>query len=210
MYICVQKIAAVHEKAHFWPFLVEISLNFGKALKFRWNKYLERDKHCKLVRICTICMTINFCMTTPPVQNNSSAHSNTIGRFSVICTKCYKALQTKQQKCFEVLFCCCRTFPALIVINQAHFCLFVQRALWHFVQITENLPMILLTGAAIILNRWGGHTKVVCYANYAKCDVLAALIPFQVFILSAVQRFSKTEWYFYKKKPKMCFFVYRC
>ena len=27
------KIAAVHEKAHFWLFLVEISLHFGKALK---------------------------------------------------------------------------------------------------------------------------------------------------------------------------------
>ena len=48
-------------------------------------------------------------------------------------------------------------------------------------------------GAAIILNRGGGHTKVDCYANYANCDVLAVLIPFQIFILSAVQSFSKTE-----------------
>ena len=29
-------------------------------------------------------------------------------------------------------------------------------------------------------------------------------------IPSAVQSFSKTEWYFYKKKLKMCFFTYRC
>ena len=43
-------------------------------------------------------MTINFCMTTPPVQNNSGAHSNTIARFWVICTKCHEILQTKRQK----------------------------------------------------------------------------------------------------------------
>ena len=46
--------------------------------------------------------------------------------------------------CLEVLFCCCRTFLGLIVINQAHFCLFVWRASWHFVQITQNLPIVLL------------------------------------------------------------------
>ena len=48
------------------------------------------------------------------------------------------------------------------------------------------------------------------FKNYANCDMLSVLIPFQIFILSAVQSFSKTEWYFYKKKPKMCFFVYCC
>ena len=64
--------------------------------------------------------------------------------------------------------------------------------------------------AAIILNRGGYHTKVDCHANYANCDMLAVLISFQIFVLSAVQSFSKTEWYFYKKKPKMCFFIYRC
>ena len=48
-------------------------------------------------------------------------------------------------------------------------------------------------GAAIILNRGGGHAKVYCYANYVNCDALAVLIPFQVFILSAVKGFSKTE-----------------
>ena len=40
--------------------------------------------------------------------------------------------------------------------------------------------------------------------------MLAVLISFQIFVLSAVQSFSKTEWFFYKKKPKMCFFMYRC
>ena len=65
-------------------------------------------------------------------------------------------------------------------------------------------------GAAIILNKGGGHTKVYCHANYANCDTFAVLIPFQIFILSAVQSFSKTEWYFYKKMPKMYFFMYRC
>ena len=59
--------------------------------------------------------------------------------------------------------------------------------------------------AAIILNRGHGHTKVDCHANYTNCAKLAVLIPFQIFIPSAVQSFSKTEWYFYKKKPKMCF-----
>ena len=54
----------------------------------------------------------------------------------------------------KVLFCCCRTFLGLIVINQAYFCLFVQRALWHFVQITENLPMVLLW--ALLLFWTGG------------------------------------------------------
>ena len=48
-------------------------------------------------------------------------------------------------------------------------------------------------GAAIILKRGGGHTKVDCHANYANCDMLAVLIPFQIFVLSAVQSFSKTE-----------------
>ena len=49
-------------------------------------------------------------------------------------------------------------------------------------------------GTAIILNGGGGgHTKADCYANYANCDVLAVLVPFQIFILSAVQSFSKAE-----------------
>ena len=30
--VVCKKIAAVHEKAYFWLFLVEISLHFGKAL----------------------------------------------------------------------------------------------------------------------------------------------------------------------------------
>ena len=64
-------------------------------------------------------------------------------------------------------------------------------------------------GAAIILNKGGGHIKVDCHANNANCDMLAVLISFQIFILSAVQSFSEAEWYFYKKKPKMCFFIYR-
>ena len=37
-------------------------------------------------------------------------------------------------------------------------------------------------GAAIILNRGGGHTKVDCLANYANCDTLAVPNPFQIFI----------------------------
>ena len=65
-------------------------------------------------------------------------------------------------------------------------------------------------GAAIILNRGGGHIKVDCHANNANCDTLAVLISFQIFILSAVQSFSETERHFYKKKPKMCIFIYRC
>ena len=96
--VVCKKIAAAHEKALFWLFLLEIPLRFGKALNCRQNKYLEKDKHCKRVTICIICMTINFCMTTPPFQNNSSAHSKTIGRFWVICTKCHETLQTKRQK----------------------------------------------------------------------------------------------------------------
>ena len=48
-------------------------------------------------------------------------------------------------------------------------------------------------GAAIILKRGGGHTKVDCHANYANCDTLAVPIPFQIFVPSAVQSFSKTE-----------------
>ena len=49
-------------------------------------------------------------------------------------------------------------------------------------------------GAAIILNRGGGgHTKVDCHANYANCGMFATFIPFQLFIPSAVQGFSKTE-----------------
>ena len=62
-------------------------------------------------------------------------------------------------------------------------------------------------GAAIILNRGGGHTKVDCHANNANCDTLAVLISFQIFILSAGQSFSETERHFYKKKPKMCNFL---
>ena len=65
-------------------------------------------------------------------------------------------------------------------------------------------------GAAIILNRGGGHTKIDCQANYANCGMLAVLIPFQIIILSAVQSFSETEWYSYKKKPKMYFFMFCC
>ena len=48
-------------------------------------------------------------------------------------------------------------------------------------------------GAAIILNRGGGHIKVDCHANNVNCDTIAVLIPFQIFILSAVQSFSKME-----------------
>ena len=48
-------------------------------------------------------------------------------------------------------------------------------------------------GAAIILKRGGGHTKVDCHANYANCDMRALRIPFQIFVLSVVQSFSKTE-----------------
>ena len=48
-------------------------------------------------------------------------------------------------------------------------------------------------GAAIILNKGGGHTKVDCHASYANCDVLAELIPFQIFILLAFQGFSETK-----------------
>ena len=85
MYVCTvvcKKIAAVHEKAHFCLFLVEIPLHFRKVFDRRQNRYLERDKHWKYVTICIICIAINFCMTTPPlVQNNSSAHSNTLGKF---------------------------------------------------------------------------------------------------------------------------------
>ena len=33
--VVCKKIAAVHEKAHFWLFLVEISFRFGKALNCR-------------------------------------------------------------------------------------------------------------------------------------------------------------------------------
>ena len=44
--------------------------------------------------------------------------------------------------------------------------------------------------AAIILTRGAGHTKVNCHANY---DMFAVLIPFQIFIPSAVQGFSKME-----------------
>ena len=65
-------------------------------------------------------------------------------------------------------------------------------------------------GAAIILNRGGGHTKVDCHANYANCDVVAVLIPFQIFILSVFQSFSETERYFYRKRSKICFFMTRC
>ena len=55
-------------------------------------------------------------------------------------------------------------------------------------------------GAAIILNRGGGHTKVDCRANNANCDMLAVLIPFQIFNLSAVQSFSS------RKSKKFGFF----
>ena len=46
---------------------------------------------------------------------------------------------------------------------------------------------------AIILNRGNGHTKVVCNANYYKCDMPAVLIAFPIFIPFAVQGFSETE-----------------
>ena len=95
--------------------------------------------------------------------------------------------------CFEVLFCCCRTFLGLIVIIQAHFCLFVWRASWHFVQITQNLPMLLLWVLLLFWKGGGGHAKVDYHANY---DMFAVPIPFQIFNLSAVSDCSKTTWYF--------------
>ena len=69
---------------------------------------------------------------------------------------------------------------------------------------------MLLLWALLIFEQGGGHTKIDCHANNANCDTVAVLIPFQIFVLSAVQSFSKTEWYCYWKKPKMCFFMYRC
>ena len=60
-------------------------------------------------------------------------------------------------------------------------------------------------GVAIILNggEGVGHTKVDCHANYANFDMLAVLIPFQIFILCTGQGFSKMEWNFYQEKPAM-------
>ena len=112
--------------------------------------------------------------------------------------------------CLEVLFCCCRTFLGLIVIYQAHFCLFVWRVSWHFVQITQNLPMVLLWALLLFWTGGGGHTKVDWHANYANRDMLAVLILFRISILSAVQGSSKTEWHFYLKKPLMWFCMTCC
>ena len=61
-------------------------------------------------------------------------------------------------------------------------------------------------GAAIILNRGGRHTKVDCHANYANCEMLAVLIPLQIFVLSAVQSFSKNGVVFLQEKAKNVLF----
>ena len=48
------------------PTLLHLAKNsvFGKALKWRYNKYLKRGKYCKPVTIWIICITINFCKRT--------------------------------------------------------------------------------------------------------------------------------------------------
>ena len=54
----------------------------------------------------------------------------------------------------------------------------------------------------VIFCMGGSHTIVDFHANYAKQDMFAVFIPFQILILSAVQGFSKNGavFSFYKKK----------
>ena len=47
--------------------------------------------------------------------------------------------------------------------------------------------------AAIFLTGGSGRTKIDCHANYSNCDIFAVLIPFQISIKSAVERFSNIE-----------------
>ena len=99
----------------------------------------------------------------------------------------------------KVLFCCCRTFPRLIVINRS-FCWESFITFWaNYLRICNGRCYFFLTGD-------GGHTKVDRYTNYLDCDMFVVLIPFQIFILSAVQGSFKTEWYFFQKKAKNVLF----